>query len=451
MVENNDKYHKISREYSEFVYESYKYGTDENGFWAEFSFLIRPGFRFTPKLKIPARSFYNWTSLSKEQLDLLIFNIGMIELISYWKCCCSPNVHINHPLSDTQIKFWKKLYFNGLGEFFYLNNITDVSEENFMYIHAAGNQKLETRNYKLSDNVIIPIGGGKDSVVTLEALLDYPGTKRPMIINPRDATLDCIRVGGFERSDVIEVQRSIDPFLLELNRQGFLNGHTPFSAMLAFVSLLVSSGSGIKHIALSNEFGANEPTVKGSHVNHQYSKSVEFERDFRNYVNEFISPDFNYFSFLRPLEEIGIARLFAKEPKYFDVFKSCNVGSKQDIWCCNCPKCLFAFIILSPYIDARKMKDVFGENLLDKESLKPYFLELIGQSEAKPFECVGTIDEVCTALKHSVKQYPKDELPVLLKEFQRLNPVFHEISDLTFHQEHFLNQTFEHLLKCRLN
>ena len=34
------------------------------------------------------------------------------------------------------------------------------------------------------------------------------------------------------------------------------------------------------------------------------------------------------------------------------IFKSCNVGSKSIPWnwCCDCPKCLFVYIILSPFL-----------------------------------------------------------------------------------------------------
>ena len=133
---------------------------------------------------------------------------------------------------------------------------------------------------------MFPIGGGKDSVVTLELLRNSSMEILPLIINPRGATLNSIEKGGFSQKSYIKIRRTIDKHLLELNDKGYLNGHTPFSAMLAFVSLFSSLMTNTPNIALSNENSANESTVKGEDINHQYSKSLEFEEDFRSYVRE---------------------------------------------------------------------------------------------------------------------------------------------------------------------
>lgn len=156
--------------------------------------------------------------------------------------------------------------------------------------------------------------------------------------------------------------------------------------------------------------------MKDSDINHQYSKSIAFEKDFRDYVYNYINEDINYYSFLRPLSELQIALLFSQFSAYFPVFKSCNVGSKTDIWCCNCSKCLFTFIILSPFLSPTVLKTIFSVNLFDKENLIPTLQELIGETEAKPFECVGTIEEVCIALCESIQQYKT--LPPLLHYFK---------------------------------
>ena len=253
------------------------------------------------------------------------------------------------------------MYFNGLGEFFYLNGIeTDldsfmqmeccpVEDGRLLYaaetasvLKKAGSGKKASVSKRpglcFSDGVLVPVGGGKDSVVTLEILKKHhPGTVIPMVVNSRGATRTCCMQAGFEDEDCVLVNRTIDPHLLELNAQGYLNGHTPFSAMLAFVTLLASAFTGYRHIALSNENSANESTVRGENVNHQYSKSLEFENDFREYVRTYIGPEYDYFSFLRPLNEIGIARLFASIPLYHSIFRSCNAGSKTDSWCGKCP------------------------------------------------------------------------------------------------------------------
>lgn len=386
-----------------------------------FDFRMGDDIRFAPHMKLQLGR-HAGKKLQKEQIDSLVFHIGMIELVSYWKCACAPVVHVrNHSLTAEQQAWWKKLYWKGLGEFFYQNGIKS-SQEEFLRFEFADDATpvINCLHQKVAESpsVIVPIGGGKDSVVTLEHLRKERKIV-PFIINPRGATIECARIAGFpELEDIVVLRRQIAPELLELNKNGYLNGHTPFSAMLAFYSLLVSAATGVRDVALSNESSANEPTIPGTEINHQYSKSVEFEEDFRYYVKNFLGDTNHYFSYLRPYCELEIAQFFAQYPQYFDVFKSCNAGSKTDIWCCNCPKCLFAYIILSPFIDDATMQHIFGEDLLDKPSLQQYFDELCGIAEVKPFECVGTIDEVNRAMSMIA---PTRENKFLVKRWKSLH------------------------------
>jgi hypothetical protein len=417
MLIQNNKEHFLSlrNKYPVFSYDSYTYRIDNRDLLIQFQFSTGENICFNPETRLKYHpsfdTFYANNDLS--QLDKFIFSIGMIELISYWKATCSPLLSINAgTLPNEALAFWKKLYYHGLGEFFYRNSIeTDYNSFMDIVTQETSTEK-DLSVFGLQDENIIPIGGGKDSVVTLELL--RPFNAIPMVINTRGATLETIRKGGFE-NNFLEIQRKIDTSLLKLNQQGYLNGHTPFSAMLAFYSILVSVVSGKRNIALSNESSANESTVIGLDVNHQYSKSFEFEVDFRTYVSAYLSKEVNYYSFLRPLSELQIACLFSRQQQFFSVFKSCNVGSKTDIWCCHCAKCLFTFIILSPFISPEQLRSIFGENLFEKESLLHVLQELCGLTEEKPFECVGTIDEVCLALTQAVKQYR--ELPFLLHYF----------------------------------
>jgi UDP-N-acetyl-alpha-D-muramoyl-L-alanyl-L-glutamate epimerase len=377
-------------------------------------------------------------------------------MISYWKAACSPLIRIKkRTITEAQVAWWKDLYFKGLGEFFFLNSIT-ISKEDFVEIECDPGKPDEPFNLMLKDSAIIPLGGGKDSVVTFELLSAIDGNI-PLILNPREASMGTAKVKGYYYDAMIEVKRSIDPVLLELNEIGFLNGHTPFSALLAFITVLSAIMSGKKFIALSNESSANESTVEGTTINHQYSKTVEFERYFRDYIRTYISPDVVYFSFLRPLNELQIAGLFADYPKYFSVFKSCNAGSKTDTWCGKCPKCLFTYIILSPFIEHETLKKIFGRNLLEDETLLPILLELTGMTEVKPFDCIGTIDEVNVALCASIRKHPAGPLPYLL-EWYKESQSFKEYEGFSIDQllngydyDHFLPEKFEKILKAALH
>ena len=453
MASNQKKYNTYRLTFGEMVYESYSYSVDAEGLKLEFAFRLNDKIVFRPTAAIPRRPFLDFNQ-PKELMDILVFNIGMIELVSYWKCVCPPVVRVlPHSLDDEQIRFWKKLYFNGLGEFFYTNGI-NASQDDFMTIVSnpqsavswQATQALKPSSTQAITNYLVPIGGGKDSVVTLEAL--RPRGVRPLIMNPRGATTLCAERGGFSPEETLVINRRIDPLLLDLNAKGCLNGHTPFSAMLAFYTLLSATLSGVRNVALSNENSANESTVAGSSVNHQYSKSLEFENDFRRYVSRYVTPDVNYFSYLRPLSELQIAKLFSQEKKYFDVFKSCNAGSKQDIWCGRCAKCLFAYIILSPFIEPETLNSIFGKSMLDDCELRGFFEELTGHTESKPFECVGTISEVNTALMMAKQRWYTDgNAPKLLKAFEYSGE---QVSLKTLFPEHNLSPEELETLKTKL-
>ncbi len=434
-MDNSEKYHELRRRYPQFVYKAYHWQVADEGLRLWFDFEMGD-VEFHPTALVERRAFLDF-GIDKTLIDGMVFNIGMVELVSYWKCACPPVVEVHcGTLTEEQIAFWRKLYWHGLGEFFYTNGISENYNE-FMEI-VNGELRMGNCNYPQhstldTQSYLVPVGGGKDSVVTLELLCRAGRQIRPLIMNPRGATIECARVAGFPIDEVLVIRRTIDPTLLELNAKGYLNGHTPFSAMLAFYTMLASALSGISNVALSNENSANESTVLGSDINHQYSKSLEFEDDFRAYcvnasMHDCVSIDasatntlthfrinaFNYFSFLRPLSELQIAMLFSRFIQYHDVFRSCNVGSKQDIWCGHCAKCLFAYIILSPFIAPQRLNAIFGKAMLDDISLEHEFLQLVGLAETKPFECVGTVSEVRQALAMAVSRWYPGTKPALL-------------------------------------
>jgi len=415
----HDKFVQLRDEFPFFAYEGYDYSYSAHGLDIRFYFNLADRYHFSPTTFIPLKDFFIPEEEIMDRLPNFVFHLGLIELISYWKAACPPQLIIRpHSLAPEQITWWKKCWFDGLGEFFFLNNIsTDL--EHFLDVKIASDNRLNPVSFNLLPDVIVPVGGGKDSIVTLEILRKLPGIT-PLILNPRGASVHSIFMAGFAHAGMIGISRTIDPLLLTLNEKGFLNGHTPFSALLAFQSILSAVIVGKKFIALSNESSANEATIPGLNVNHQYSKTYEFERDFRHYITTWLCPEVNYFSFLRPLNEIQIASLFTRFPKYFPVFRSCNAGSKTDSWCGHCPKCLFTGIMLAPFLKPGQLNEIFRIDILDDFSLKHTFDKLIGITPDKPFECVGTISEVNAALTETIAHYGNDPLPSLLEYYTTL-------------------------------
>lgn len=448
------EFNRYRQDYKEFLYNDYSIKEDEDAIYIEYDFEITNLTKFSPKLKILKKGM-NFKSIDSDYVKNMVFHIGLIELISYWKSTCSPKIIIKCGyLNQEQINWWKKLYFYGLGELFYTNEIK-TNIEDFVNIECISNDnKIEYETIKDESNgYIIPIGGGKDSVVTLETLKNIDKDTYALIINPKVTTLKCAEIAGFDNDRIIEIYRTIDKNLIELNSKGFINGHTPFSAMLAYVSYLVAYLLGKKYIALSNENSANESNVVGEKVNHQYSKSYEFECDFGEYVEKYLKAHVKYFSFLRPLNELQIAKIFSRHEKYHRVFKSCNVGSKGEEWkwCCNCAKCLFAYIILSPYLYKEKLVNIFGEDLFEKESLLETFIELIGKGNNKPFDCVGTYEEVNFAVSKTIETLLDKgiKLPYMLQYYKENFALVDTSNDITklYNEENNLSEEQNELLR----
>jgi hypothetical protein len=407
---------EFRKKYPYFIYDNYFFRLDQDGLTASWEFDLAGEYRFRPSLFIPRKFCFLRDEEILPHLSNIVFHIGLIELISYWKTACPPRLIIRpHGLGIGALEWWRTLYFHGLGEFFYLNGI-ETSMEEFMTIETDGKPILPPTEYPVSDDVLIPVGGGKDSAVTLELLHTLPGCL-PMSVNPNRASLEIIRAGGCNEDTIIGVNRTLDPLLFELNAKGFLNGHTPFSALIAFVSFLTALLSGRRYIALSNESSASEATIPGTQINHQYSKSLEFETGFRTYMHCYITPSVEYFSFLRPLHELQIAQLFSRFKQYHPLFRSCNAGSKAGVWCGTCAKCLFTTLILAPFLKPERLIAVFGKDLLADPTLIPLLDQLTGIAAEKPFDCVGTIHEVNIALCDIIRRWQEPELPVLLQHY----------------------------------
>ena len=271
--EKQSKFDALRKEFSTFTFEQQSVKCEDGTLSLAFDFNLDDRYHFQPTLKIPARPFFDWDGIPEEQLQALAFQIGMTELVSYWKIACPKRVVVKpFALTDSQKTFWKKLYYNGLGEFLYLNGIT-VSESDLMEIESIGKQGFVRVEMPLLEKTLVPVGGGKDSVVTLECQRNHMPVI-PLIVNPRGATLNCVKTAGYKDDGFVVIYRTLDPTMLQLNAEGYLNGHTPFSALLAFISILVAFGSRSRYIALSNENSANESTVPGTNINHQYSKSI---------------------------------------------------------------------------------------------------------------------------------------------------------------------------------
>jgi len=447
----NEKFINYRNLYSDFIYNSYEIKNNSDHYLIIYNYEIPSLEIFCHKIIIP-KYIIKRKDINDSLLKNIVFNLGIVEAISYYKCTCSKNFIIKCGcLNLKQIAWYKKLYYNGLSEFLYRNNI-EINQDNFINFIVDSNYIFSKISFECFGNLIC-VGGGKDSCVSLE-LLKNESYNSAFLMNAKKPMIECAKKSGILKSDIYCVDRILDKEkLLQLNNNGFLNGHIPISSVIAFLSYLVAYLSGKKYIILSNESSANESYVKNRKINHQYSKSYEFESDFYKFTTIYFSDDIKYFSLLRPLSELEISYIFSKFKKYHSIFKSCNLGSKYEVWkwCLNCSKCLFAYIILSPFLTEDELIAIFGENLLNKESLLNDFVGLIGELNSKPFECVGTYDEVIYSVNKVLEKYLKNgkKLPYLLEYYYNKYGYKKLTDDIlkNYNKENNLDLKFEKIIK----
>ncbi len=392
------------KQYSTFIFDSWDFDPSEGTI--QLRYALDDEVKCTETLTLPSSK--DWprpATYDPDQLRRAMFALHLIGGISYFKTCLPPKIEIRSgSLLPAEAAFWKDVYEHGLGEFFYQN---DIGSEGLIHFPVGGGEMTPRAPGSGPDTwkgrrVLVPIGGGKDSLVTAELLraAKHGVTLFRMGAHPLiDATAETARL------PMITVKRALAPELFKLNADGALNGHVPITAYLSCVTVVLALLYEFDAVAFSNERSANEGNVvfKGREINHQWSKSLAFERAFRAYLAESVTDRVEYFSLLRPLSELKIAELLTKHRQYLRLFTSCNknwkiVGEKPDKrWCGTCPKCAFSYALLAAFLPKKDLQMVFGGDFFDAPALQVLYKELLGLEGHKPFECVGTPDETAAA------------------------------------------------------
>jgi UDP-N-acetyl-alpha-D-muramoyl-L-alanyl-L-glutamate epimerase len=312
---------------------------------------------------------------------------------SYYKALLPPNIVTHENLSPALAKLAKAVYTEGLAEFGYQNKLTLAPQ------FASGATGSAAEALALSPRALVAIGGGKDSLVSVEALKRAGIPACAVWIGRSELIAATAKASGLP---TLNISRDIAPELFALNAQGALNGHVPVTAINSAILVLAAILYDYKQVIFSNERSASAATLihEGQAVNHQWSKGADFENALSQLVRAEIAFDLHYFSLLRPLSELAVTQKFAAVDTYDALFSSCNrnfriLGDKPaSRWCGQCPKCHFVFLALAPFVAKPRLLKIFGKNLLDEIELAPAFEALLEWNGAhKPFECVGEAQE----------------------------------------------------------
>ncbi len=390
--------------YRQFIFEDYNFDASAKKLTLHYS--LDSELRFTETYRYD----FDFAAYDPTLLDRALQNLFFMAGVSYYKTFLAPEMVVKKgELDEAGARFFEKTYQRGLGEFFYVNNLDPNTPIAFP---VNANQAPPVAASVQNTGLLVAIGGGKDSLVSAELLRKSADNVATWSLNHKPQLTPLIDKIGLPH---YWVEREWDPQLFTLKETpGVYNGHVPISAIFACVGSIVAILSGRRDVVVSNEQSTNEPMLhyQGVAINHQYSKSQEFEQDYQEHLKRTVGDTTRYYSFLRPLSEVHIAELFAHVgfQKYQDVFSSCNRafvhGNSQIFWDGTCPKCAFVFLALTPFIPRRQLEVLFsGKNLLLDPSLEPTYRQLLGIEGDRPLECIGDIKESRAAMRLAQKQY----------------------------------------------
>lgn len=420
--------------FEQFYFKSFSF--DDKTLLAKFIYAFDNEVFFEEIVDFSCEWFIIRDSIDKNIIDNMLFHIHIALWISYYKLFPTKNLIIETwKIDKNQVLFWKNFYINWLGEFLYKNKISPKWLFNFV---SSSDTNYEKIDFKVKNKSLIPIWWWKDSLVSIELFkkswLDF----ETVVFWKIDVIKqNCINLVWKKN---LLIKRILSDKLFELNKKWYYNWHVPITWIIAFVMQLAMYLYDYKYIVLSNEKSSNYWNLiwEWFSINHQYSKSLDFEIDFWRYVNDYISSDLKYFSLLRWFYEVKIAEIFSNLwKKYFEVFSSCNNNfkinsiwnEKSIIWCNNCPKCAFVYAILRPYISKEETLKIFWKELYDDKNLEILFEELLWISWNKPFECVWEAEEVLYSMKLTLNIFG-EKLPYILEKLKE--NILNEIAKLDF-------------------
>ncbi|WP_145478343.1 UDP-N-acetyl-alpha-D-muramoyl-L-alanyl-L-glutamate epimerase [Stenotrophomonas rhizophila] len=350
--------------------------------------------------------------------------LHLIAGVSYYKAGVPAQVRIDSYAVDADTAaLVETVYINGLGEFAYRNGLNLRGR----FRLPVEGEAVVAPALGLREHALVAIGGGKDSLVSIEALRTLGIAETVTWIGGSQLIRACAERTGLP---TLNIGRTLAPELFELNRQGAWNGHIPVTAVNSAIMVLAALLQGVDQVVFSNERSASYGSqIPGTgEVNHQWSKGWAFEQAFGEHLEKHVAADLHYYSLLRPLSELAVARQFARTDFYDAHFSSCNrnfhiLGERPvNRWCGVCPKCHFVFLALAPFMPKTRLVGIFGRNLLDDPDQAGGFDALLEFQDHKPFECVGEGRESRAAMA-TLAARPEWNEDALVKRFvQEIQP-----------------------------
>lgn len=410
--------------FSRFIISHFEW--DKNRLEAKFHYAFDDQEHFSETINFsPLKNTSDFPLINQDSAEIhqLLSHLHIALGVSYYKLYPTSEIVVETiPLSAAMKDFWHDFYIKGLGEFFYRNQINPTGLAQFLSTENRQENIASALEYS-AEKVLILFGWGKDSLVSVE-LTKQKNLNFDLFSFGKEYLLHQLAQEPTWANRLI-IQRTLDlPKIQKLLAEGYYNGHLPITGIICFVTAVVSYLYGYKSVITSLEKSADfwNTEYHGLNINHQRSKSSEFEESFKNYAQTYLLKNFECKSLIRNRYEIKVVQEFSKYPQYFHNFSSCNRNfhittctklTWDQLRCWECPKCAFVYTMLRAFIEQSEVNDIFWADLFEKADLIPLFKELLWIEGIKPFECVGTNEEMTLALWIISKKEKKSDSPIM--------------------------------------
>ena len=407
------------------VFRFLSYYFDRSTYTATFVYQGIDNIIFTEKIFFAPKPGTNTSSFNllddpglTQLLDQAMFLAFILIGTSYYKAHPTKNIRLDRPLDDFQARFFSTVFQEGLSQYAFENRLTRDKLATFK--PTPGFQNKPAVEYR-GQGVLALQSGGKDSLLVAELLNEHNINFVPWYISSSSDrshpnVIDHLD-DGFNHQKASVVYRQIDH--LHLQQTDGLNGHVPVTFIVESLALIqaILNNQNVILTSIGREGEEPHAMIGDLPVNHQWSKTWQAEQLMTEYIKRYLSPDLHLGSPIRHLSELRIADLFVQKcwQKYGYSFSSCNEANyKQNNqnstlkWCGHCAKCANSYLLFCPFIPPQFLQSLFGDkDLFLDQNLIQIFKGLLGVGgEMKPFECVGSVEELRSAYHHRMTTPP---------------------------------------------
>lgn len=258
------------------------------------------------------------------------------------------------------------------------------------------------------NTVVLGFSGGKDSIVSLFALLEAGYRVVPVLLNEGDRTWQDLRtwipkltsLGLRPLTGFVSVGRRKD--LREHFGQWYFSSYQ-IGWLVAFLMLCaIDLEAGVVCLGIEASADLSWRSYRGRSINHQHQKTTSHLRLLERFYRRTLHSAIRIGSPIAELTDADVISVLMKVvPDEYRHFSSCGGSNGKRKHCGHCGKCAFVYALLSASPSGHNLAEkLFNNNPLnDVEVYRPW----LDSRRRLPLGCLGQREEVWTAFECLLK------------------------------------------------